>query len=367
MALTNNNLEIIKALARNDMHQARIAALASLAEDKSKKNAQVNSYYKKLLTTGAATLMTNLPPDLQTILVGAAPAEFDPERYYLRDEEVAVVEDVRRMKLVADEMSDRRIPYRNTTLLYGESGTGKTELGRYIAHCLNLPFFYISFVSTIDSYMGSTAKNLHKVFSFCNAIPCVLMLDEVDCVAARRSAGGSQGADGELERTTISLMQELDRLPNHVVLIAATNRLDMVDEAMLRRFSIRHEVTNMSYEDLDAMIRQYLKATDTAAYLTDADIAYLAANHRNPGQMMPELIRMIGAKIYEEKKDSLTESVPDEITTDIWEITYTWKAIVTAETEEDAIAFGRRQRTGYRSSGVTESYTAKHAETKGIT
>ena len=102
-------------------------------------------------------------------------------------------------------MSVRHIPYKNTTLLYGESGTGKTELGRYIAYKLNLPFFYISFVSTIDSYMGSTAKNIHKIFEFCNSIPCVLMLDEVDSVAAKRSVAGSRGVDGEIERTTIAI------------------------------------------------------------------------------------------------------------------------------------------------------------------
>lgn len=363
MALTNNNLEIIKALAKNDMHRARTAALASLAEDTSKKNAGVIAQYKKMLTGNASTMMSNLPTDMQTILVGEAPAGFHPERYYIREAEQAVIDDVAKMRRIAEAMwAEHGIPYRNATLLHGPSGTGKTELARFIAHKLNLPFFYISFVSTIDSYMGSTAKNLHKVFNFCSAIPCVLMLDEIDCIAATRSAGGSKGADGELERTTITLMQELDRLPNHVTLIAATNRLDMVDEAVMRRFSIKHHVKDMTRDELEAMIRQYLKETNTEKYIDDETIAHLTKKHHNPGEVLPHLVKKIGKEIYEEKKDSLENEEEKEESPNLWEVTYTWKANVAAETEEDAIAIGRRDRNNYRNSGATEQYAAKRAE-----
>ncbi len=361
MALTNNNIEIIKAIANNDIHAARKAALASLMEDSSKKNADIVNRYKKLLTGNGSVMMSNLPRDMQTFLVGEAPGGFDPKRYFIREEEENVVEDVFKMKLVAEEMAMRKIPYRNTTLLYGESGTGKTELGRYISHRLNLPFFYVSFVSTIDSYMGSTAKNIHKVFEFCNSIPCVLMLDEVDCVATKRESSGSRGVDGEIERTTISIMQELDRLPNHVTLIAATNRLDMVDEAMLRRFSIKHEIKNMTTTELNQMVDQYIEATDTKSYISEEEIADLCTTYQNPGQIMPELIRLIGKHIYEEKKDILLEEREEIEPPNAWEDNYTWKQVIAAETEEDAIAIARKNRNSYLSKGE-EEYTAKRAE-----
>lgn len=365
MAMTNNNLEMIKAIANNDIHRARLAALASLTEDNSKKNAWAVGYYRKMLIGNASVLMTNLPENMKTFLVGESPGGFDADRYYVRETEQKMVEDIVKMKLIADEMSLRHIPYRNTTLLYGESGTGKTELGRYIAYRLNLPFFYVSFVSMIDAYMGSTAKNLHKIFEFCNSIPCVLMLDEFDCVATQRSSGGGKGVDGELERTTISIMQELDRLPNHVVLIAATNRLDMVDEALMRRFSIRHELVNMSSAELEAMMRQYLKATETEKYVGEDEIKDFAINYRNPGQIMPELVRIIGKNIYVEKKDEILEQIEaeDDKKLDIFEVTYTWTQTVSAETEEDAIAIARHNRTTYNNvRGVSDKYTAKRAE-----
>ena len=363
MALTNNNLELIKAIAKNDMHTARKAALASLVEDNSKKNAWAVDYYRKLLIGNASVLMSNLPADMQTILVGEVPAGFDVNRYYIRESEVSVINDIIMIKLVSEEMSLRSIPYKNTTLLYGGSGTGKTELGRYIAYKLNLPFFYISFSSTIDSYMGSTAKNIHKVFEFCNTIPCVLMLDEVDCVATKRNAGGSKGVDGELERTTISLMQELDRLPNHVTLIAATNRLDMVDEAMLRRFSVKHEIKNMSEVELAELAHQYIKATDTEKYVDHETLLRLAKECSNPGQIMPELVKAIGKSIYEEKKDSLVENIENnEEKLDLWEVSYIWKTNISAETEEDAISIARHERTRYGCKAISEEYTAKRAD-----
>ena len=364
MALTNNNLAIIKALTKNDIHSAKIAALASLAEDKSKKNEGVIDHYRRLLIGNASILTGNMPPDLQTILVGSAPESFQADRYYARPAESKVIADVVKMKAIADRMSEMNIPYKNTTLLYGESGTGKTELGKYIAYSLNLPFFYINFASTIDSYMGSTAKNIHKVFNFCNSIPCVLMLDEVDCIATRREATGSRGADGELERTTVSIMQELDRLPNHVTLIAATNRLDMVDEALLRRFSIRHEIKNMTEEELQGLVNQFLSATHTEKYVNGAKVKWLAQNYKNPGQLMPELIRMIGTEMYEECKDEIQAKERDAAgqSTNIWEVTYTWRDTVTAETEQDAIAVVRNARTSYAYANKSGVYSARRVE-----
>ena len=210
------------------------------------------------------------------------------------------------------------------------------------------------------------AKNIRKVFDFCGAIPCVLMIDEIDCIAMNRVAEGSKGVDGELERTTITLMQEFDRLPNHVVLLAATNRQNLVDTALMRRFSILHKISPMSKEELYETAARFLSATGTDRYVSREALDSLAEKHTTPGEMMPELIRMVGDGIYEASRMEL-EKTEEEISgekLDLWRVRYTWETNVEAETEADAIAAAKSMRSRYAFSqkSCTEQYAAKRAE-----
>ena len=145
--------------------------------------------------------------------------------------------------------------------------------------------------------------------------------------------------------------------------LAATNRIDIVDEALLRRFSVKHEIKDMTPEELSAMIHQYVRVTDTEKYVNETDISGLVGTYRNPGQAMPELIKLIGKGIYEEKKDELTPEPDDDNDEklDLWEVTYTWKTTISAETEEDAIMIARNNRGSYSSLGE-DIYSAKRAE-----
>ena len=359
---------MIKAIAENDMHMAKVCALASLTEDESKKNQYIVQRYKEMLSVNASLFLSQVPHDMQTMLVGSAPRQFDKSRYYLRDSDKGVLEDITKMKVIAGRLQERNIPYKNTTLLYGPSGTGKTEFGKYVASCLNLPFFYVSFASTIDSHLGNTAKNIHKVFDWCSTIPCVLMLDEIDCVSIRRANNGSKGADGELERTTVSIMQEFDKLPNHVTLIAATNRVDIVDEALLRRFSIRHEMPPMSREELAATADRFLAATGTTGDIDKEELAAILSAHTTPGGMMPELIRAVGKNIYEREKDNLAVEQEEAQQIDLWHVREIWETDIVAETEEDAISLAKKEgRLNYGGHGMswTQRYEAHRAEFVG--
>lgn len=284
--------------------------------------------------------------------------------YCLRECDKKIYEEIRKMKLIAKELADRGIRYRNTTLLYGVSGTEKTEFAKYVAHRLRMPFFYISFASMIDSLMGNTAKNIHKVFEFCSSIPCVLMLDEVDCISMKRASGGSKGVDGELERTTIAIMQCLDRLPNGVTLIAATNRIDIVDDALLRRFSLRHEMFPMSEQELAETASRFLSSTGTAALVSDESVAALVKKCGTPGEMIPELTRMVGAALYDRDKDRLEKEEEEDASdvSGVWRVKYTWEISVQAETEDDAIAEARKRRTFGGLQKTEERYEAKRAE-----
>jgi len=122
----------------------------------------------------------------------------------------------------------------NSLLLYGPPGCGKTTTAQYIAHELRLPLITVRLDGLISSLLGSTAKNMRKIFEFAARQECVLFLDEFDVVAKLRD---DKNELGELKRVVNSLIQNIDSLNPNSVLIAATNHHELLDSAIWRRFS----------------------------------------------------------------------------------------------------------------------------------
>lgn len=256
MGMTENQLLMVKALAENRIQDAKKCAIACCAEDTTKKNAPYVRRYQTLLQNRGPELI-ELPPNLTGLLCLEDMSRFRESRYYLGKKEEEVYRNIERAKRVSMHLLGIGIRYLNSTLLYGPPGTGKTMFGQYVAYKLGIPFAYINFSYLIASLMGDTSKNLRLVFDFCKGQQCVLMLDEIDCIGLKRS-GGSGGVEGELSRTTITLMQELDLLTNEQILIAATNRDDRLDLALLRRFSQKAEILPFDEEERIKMAEQFL-------------------------------------------------------------------------------------------------------------
>lgn len=295
MGLTNNQQRLIKAVSENNLQEAKKCAIACVVEDTTQKNKWFCNKYKQILESSGSN-MIELPYDLKSILcVEDVSNSFKEGRYYLPDREKEVFESIVRMKKVNDRLMEIGIPYLNSTLLYGESGTGKTTFGRYVAYKMGLPFCYLNFSSLVDSYMGNTSKNISKAFNYATSNPCVFMLDEIDCISIRRTNSSDGGSSGEMARITISLMQEFDRLTNDIVVIAATNRMDRIDEALLRRFSIKHEVKTFDAAEKKKLAYRFLN--DIGISFSDNDIKYLAENSENQSSLINRLIQMIAEKI----------------------------------------------------------------------
>lgn len=212
--------------------------------------------YRSLLENRGPELI-ELPYNLTGLLAMEDVSGFRGDRYYAGKTETETFEKICQADRVSLRIQELGIRYLNSTLLYGAPGTGKTMFGRYTAHRLGLPFAYVNFSCLIDSYMGNTSKNLHRIMDYCKGVRCVLMLDEIDCIGMKRS-GGSGGTEGELARTTITLMQELDQLTNDQILIAATNRKDRLDPALERRFYQAVEFRPFGKEDRTAAVVQFL-------------------------------------------------------------------------------------------------------------
>lgn len=240
-ALTNNTLELIDYLANGDIYRARIAAEAALADDTSKKNAYKIARLKNKLAHATVGSEIKVPPKLASMVeVEERNGRFHPERYYLSPREDLLIDHVEKIKKACDVFSEKGITYLNTLLLRGRSGTGKTTLARFIAHKFELPFVYLNFSTVISSYRGTTSNNIFDIFEFAKTFPCVLMLDEIDCIGVSRTSQNDAAAR-EDNRTIVSLMQAFDRLENNQIVIGATN-VDELDPALMRRFSKIHEV-----------------------------------------------------------------------------------------------------------------------------
>lgn len=303
MGLTENQKRLITAVAQNDIQAAKKIAIACVVEDNTQKNKHFCTKYKQILENRNSNLM-ELPNNLQGIIyMEDVSSSFKESRYYLSERERVLFDNVLLMKKVNEELMKLEIPYINSTLLYGPSGTGKTTFGRYVAYKTGLPFCYLNFSNLIDSYMGNTSKNISRAFDYAITHPCVFMLDEIDCISIKRTdTNNSGGTGGEIARITISLMQEFDKLPNDVIVIGATNRKDRIDEALLRRFSIKHEVKILNRDEKISMIDKYLHALNIDGAdigLSQIDSALLE-NKVSQAEILNYLIRRISKKIAEE-------------------------------------------------------------------
>src|SRR5436853_322636 len=127
-----------------------------------------------------------------------------------------------------------RIP--KGVLLYGPPGTGKTLLARAVAGEAGVPFFSISGSDFVEMFVGVGASRVRDLFEQAKqANPCIIFMDEIDAVGRHRGAGLGGGHD-EREQTLNQLLVEMDgfELKDNIILIAATNRPDILDPALLR-------------------------------------------------------------------------------------------------------------------------------------
>ena len=168
-----------------------------------------------------------------------------------------------------------RIP--KGVLLVGPPGTGKTLLARAIAGEANVPFFSISGSDFVEMFVGVGASRVRDLFEQGKKnAPCIIFIDEIDAVGRHRGAGLGGGHD-EREQTLNALLVEMDGFESNegVILIAATNRPDVLDPALLRpgRFDRRVVVPRPDVKGREEILRVHTRKVPLS---DDVDLSVIA-------------------------------------------------------------------------------------------
>lgn len=223
----------------------------------------------------------------------------DPEKQKVTFKDVAGVDEAKEeLQEVVDFLKDpkryteigARIP--KGVLLYGPPGTGKTLLARAVAGEAGVPFFSISGSDFVEMFVGVGAARVRDLFDQAKKnAPCIVFVDEIDAVGRQRGAGLGGGHD-EREQTLNQLLVEMDGFDSNegIIILAATNRPDILDPALLRpgRFDRQIVVDSPDLEGRKDIIKVHMRGKKLE---DDVDVDVLA--RRTPGFTGADLANMI--------------------------------------------------------------------------
>lgn len=183
-----------------------------------------------------------------------------------------------------------RIP--TGALLVGPPGTGKTLLARAVAGEAGVPFFTISGSDFVEMFVGVGASRVREMFAEARKhAPCIIFIDEIDAVGRHRGVGTSGGHE-EREQTLNQLLVEMDGFEGQegVIIIAATNRPDVLDKALLRpgRFDRQIEVPYPDIQGREKILEVHMRGKPIAA---DVDLKYVARG--TPGFSGADLANLV--------------------------------------------------------------------------
>lgn len=161
----------------------------------------------------------------------------------------------------------------NKFLLQGKPGTGKTEAVKQLARTMNREVFMVDFAAVIDSKMGQTTKNISRLYkemnSFVHPEQVIVLFDEIDAVALDRTNSNDLR---EMGRATSAMLKGMDRINEHIVLIATTNLYEHFDKALTRRFDAVIDFNRYNRDDLIMVAEKLLENYLVKFKLANKDI-----------------------------------------------------------------------------------------------
>ncbi|BCS54015.1 ATP-dependent zinc metalloprotease FtsH [Geobacter sp. SVR] len=229
-------------------------------------------------------------------------------------------------------------------LLVGPPGTGKTLLARAVAGEAGVPFYAMSGSEFVEMYVGVGASRVRDLFARAKKVaPCIIFIDELDAVGRRRDAGGN-GASDERDQTLNQLLVEMDgfTVNSGIVIIAATNRPEVLDPALLRpgRFDRQVMVGNPDIRGREEILKVHTRSIPLAA---EVDLLVIARG--TPGFSGADLANVVNeAAILAARQDkSVLEMVDFDMARD--------KILMGAEKKSMVLSEKSKLSTAYHEAG----------------
>lgn len=226
-------------------------------------------------------------------------------------------------------------------LLVGPPGTGKTLLAQAVAGEANVPFFSISGSEFVEMFVGMGAAKVRDLFKQANEkAPCIVFIDEIDTIGKRRDAGPISGGNDEREQTLNQLLTEMDGFDGKkgVVILAATNRPDSLDKALLRpgRFDRRIPVELPDMRGREAILRVHAKKVNIAD-----GVDFKAIANATSGASGAELANIINEAALRAVKFGRIEVEQSDLEESVEVILagYQRKGVVISQSEKEIIAY----------------------------
>ena len=210
-------------------------------------------------------------------------------------------------------VSGAKIP--KGALLMGKPGTGKTLLARAIAGESSVPFIQCSGSAFVEMFVGVGAKRVRDIFETARKNqPCIVFIDEIDAIGKTRSANGF-AANDEREQTINQLLTEMDGFDNdsQIVVIAATNRVDILDEALLRpgRFDRKIQVSLPDVHGREKILKVHSKNKNLAPEVDLMNVARQTTGFS--GADLENLMNECAIYSVREETNLITPSIVEDV------------------------------------------------------